>query len=293
MKEKFIERKFYSKSRQLLTHILGMVDKYTAEGYKLTSRQICYQLLTKNIIAGSEFGKIETLINNARLTGLIDWDAIEDRSREMIRNSHWDSPKDILLSCSRQFEIDKWATQPNYIEVMVEKQALAGILIPVCGRLDIPFTANIGYISSATLYEASKRFLARINQGKPCFVIHLGDHDPSGLDMTRDISERLNMFVRSVNGIYVDRIALNIDQVTKLKLPPNPAKKTDARAKSYISKFGSSSWELDAIEPKELIRLVTDSVLKLRDEKLWSIEVEREQRMIEELKNFADTSKFC
>ena len=264
----------------------------TAEGYRLSSRQICYQLLTKNIIAGSEFDSTEALVSNGRLAGLIDWDAIEDRSREMVQNPHWDNPKEILLSCSQQFKIDKWAVQPNYVEVMVEKQALEGVLIPVCKKLDIPFTANRGYVSSTTLYEASKRFLARLNRGKAAFVIYLGDHDPSGIDMTRDISERLSMFIRSKDGIYVNRIALNMGQVTKLKLPPNPAKMTDTRANGYIKKFGSSSWELDAIEPRELAKLVTDKVLELRDEKLWNIEVKRERRMIEELKNFADTSKF-
>ena len=292
MKEKFIERSFYSKNQQRLENISEIIDKYTAERYRLTSRQICYQLLTKNIIAGSEFDSIEDLINNARLAGLIDWDAIEDRSREMIQNSHWDTPKDILLSCSHQFRIDKWAIQPNYVEVMVEKQALEGVLIPVCEQLDIPFTANKGYASSSTLYEASKRYLARLNEGKALFVLYLGDHDPSGVDMTRDISKRLNMFIRSTDAVYVDRIALNMDQITRFELPPNPAKMTDTRADDYIKKFGTSSWELDAIEPKELVRLVTGKVLELRDEKLWNREVKREQQMIKELKKFADTSKF-
>ena len=292
MKEQFIEKRFCTKNQRLLEHISGTIDKYTADEYDLSSRQICYQLLTKNIITGSEFDNTETLISNARLAGLIDWAAIKDRSRAMVQNPHWDTPRDILASSSQQFKIDKWATQPNYLEVMVEKQALEGVLIPVCKKLDIPFTANKGYPSSSTLYEASKRYLARLNEGKALFVIYLGDHDPSGIDMTRDISERLSMFIRSKDGIYVDRIALNMAQITKLKLPPNPAKMTDTRANGYIKKFGSSSWELDAIEPRELAKLVTDKVLELRDEKLWTIEVKREQQMIKELKRFADTSKF-
>lgn len=293
MKEKFLEKKISLKNLQLLEHILHTIDTYTADGYRLTSRQICYQMLTKNFIAGSEFKKTATLISNARLAGLIDWDAIEDRSREMVCNSHWDNPKSMLHSCAEQFQIDKWATQPNYVEVMVEKQALEGILIPVCEELDVPFTANKGYCSSSTLYEASKqRFLKRLKQGKTLYVIYLGDHDPSGIDMDRDLSERLNMFIRSEDGINVERIALNMDQVTKYKLPPNPAKMTDTRANSYIRRFGRSSWELDAIEPKELVKLVKSSVLKLRDKQLWDIEVEREQQMKEELKNFADTSEF-
>ena len=107
----------------------------------------------------------------------------------------------------------------------------------------------------------------------------------------RSISKRLNMFIRSTDAVYVDRIALNMDQITRFELPPNPAKMTDTRADDYIKKFGTSSWELDAIEPKELVRLVTGKVLELRGEKLWNREVKREQQMIKELKKFADTSK--
>ncbi|MFA6244489.1 MAG: hypothetical protein WC655_26335, partial [Candidatus Hydrogenedentales bacterium] len=108
------------------------------------------------------------------------------------------------------------------------------VLIPVCRRFDVPFTANKGYSSSSALYEASKRFLSRAEQGKELVLIYLGDHDPSGIDMSRDVGDRLNHFVNtsmdfSTNEgdlITVRRVALNMDQIEELKPPENPAKIT-------------------------------------------------------------------
>jgi hypothetical protein len=294
MREKFKERKFTAESQRLLGIISDVLDDYVSQGYDLSLRQLYYQLVSKNVIPNSErsYKNIGSLVNDARLAGLIDWDVIKDRGREMIQSAHWDNPKDILLSCSQQFKIDKWDAQPNYVEVMVEKQALEGVLVPVCRALDVPFSANKGYSSASAMYEASKRYLSRRETGKTLYIIYLGDHDPSGIDMTRDVAERMNLFLQEEDSVDVNRIALNIDQVRKFNPPENPAKTTDSRSGEYIRKFGESSWELDAIEPKKLAELVTRNVLALRDEKLWAQEVKREEQMIKELRKFAADSKF-
>jgi hypothetical protein len=294
VKEQFINKRFASASLALLEKIDSILVDYEAQGYDLSLRQLYYQLVAANIIPNSErsYKNVGSLVDDARKAGLIDWDVIKDRGREMVQNSHWDNPSDILNSCASQFQIDKWADQENYVEVMVEKQALEGVLEPVCKRLDIPFTANKGYSSSSAIYEASRRFLERRNQDKNLFIIYLGDHDPSGVDMTRDVSERLNLFVRAIDDIEVQRIALNIDQIQRLNPPENPAKLSDSRANEYIRKFGRSSWELDAIEPRQLARLVEKAVIDLRNENIWEEARQREEKMKAELKEFAKKSKF-
>lgn len=108
-------------------------------------------------------------------------------------------------------------------------------------------------------------------------MIYFGDHDPSGIDMTRDVLERLSLF-SDITPIEVHRIALNMDQVEELNPPENPAKLTDSRASSYVAKFGDSSWELDAVEPAELARLVEAKVLEFRDEKQWGKDVRSEEK---------------
>jgi hypothetical protein len=141
----------------------------------------------------------------------------------------------------------------------------------------VPFTANKGYSSQSAMYEASKRFLAAAEDGRECFVIYLGDHDPSGIDMSRDVEERLDLFVKtSMNrcdeigpnepsAVTMKRVALNMAQVRELNPPENPAKITDSRAEGYIARFGVSSWELDAIEPRQLAQIVTTAIEEIMD----------------------------
>jgi hypothetical protein len=302
LKEFFIEKRFGHEARALLTQIDEILQRYAAQGYDLSLRQLYYQLVAANIVSNTEksYKNVGNLVSDARLAGLIDWDAIKDRGRSMVCNSHWSTPAEILKSCVSSFQIDKWETQPCYVEVMVEKQALEGVLEPVCSILDVPFTANKGYSSSSAMYEASKRFLRRAEDDKELYVIYLGDHDPSGIDMSRDVLERLDLFIKTSlgrahnedSGLTVKRVALNIDQVRKLHPPENPAKVTDSRAAHYIRLYGESSWELDAIEPKALADLVTRAVHEIRDLDEWEKATKKEDSMRAELAAFAKKSKF-
>lgn len=267
MKELFVEKKFSPRSVALIETINEILDDYDAEGYDLSVRQLYYQLVSRNIVPNTEqsYKSIVGLVSDARLAGLIDWGMIKDRGRNTLSNPHWDSPSDFLISVAPQYWFNLWDTQENYLEVMVEKQALEGVLRPVCRAYDVPFTSNKGYSSSSALYEASKRFIEASENGKFCHIIYLGDHDPSGIDMTRDIDERFDTFCGG-DVVDVHRIALNMDQVIALNPPKNPAKLTDSRADGYINLYGESSWELDAIEPRRLATLVTTAIEELLDE---------------------------
>jgi hypothetical protein len=172
---------------------------------------------------------------------------------------------------------------------MVEKAALSGILRPVCRDLHIRFTANKGYSSSSAMYEAGQRIAHAVENGRKPFIFYLGDHDPSGIDMTRDITDRLQLFsLDRISHKNIDRLALNMDQVTKWKPPRNPAKETDSRYAAYVVEFGGASWELDAVEPATLAALVRDAVNSVIDRKQWDKIAEREQAMRDELQEFAD-----
>lgn len=292
MKQTFIDKNFGEEALALLQQINAILKNYEAQGYDLSLRQLYYQLVAANVVPNTErsYKSIGNLVSEARLAGLVDWDMIKDRGRVMSKNSHWTTPREIIEACGRQFQIDKWATQTNYVEVMVEKQALEGVLEPVCRELDVPFTANKGYSSSSSLYEAGRRMLSRIRDEKTVHVIYLGDHDPSGIDMSRDVEERLRLFAEG--EVELHRVALNFEQIKKLRPPENPAKMTDSRAEGYVRRFGRSSWELDAIEPRALAKLVRDQVYELRDEEEWDKAVERETAMREEIAKLAAKSKF-
>ena len=114
-------------------------------------------------------------------------------------------------------------------------------------------------------------------------MIHLGDHDPSGLDMTRDIRDRLAMF--GAGSVEINRIALNMDQIEAMDPPPppNPAKLTDSRVGAYLDRYGDESWELDAVEPAELQQMIQDAIQSYMDPDQWQIDTEREDRERQQL----------
>lgn len=277
MKEAFVGKKFSPASVEMIERVNVILDVYEAQGFRLTLRQLYYQLVSRAVIENTvrSYKNLGSLVSDARQAGLVDWDRIEDRNRETITPTHWDSPGQIIRAAARQYAIDKWADQDHHIEVMVEKDALSGVLEPVCRELDIRLTANKGYSSQSIMYEIGKRLGQMYQQGKSVVVLYLGDHDPSGIDMTRDVEDRLSMY--SGAPVEIIRLALNYEQVQQWNPPENPAKTTDARYTAYARRYGESSWELDAVEPRTLADLVRDLVYERRDIDLWEEAVEREE----------------
>jgi hypothetical protein len=293
MKEAFITKRFTDDSLQMIWQVNEILNEMKAKGYTLTLRQLYYQLVSRDVIPNNlrSYKNLGNLVSDARQAGLIDWDHMEDRNRATKGNQHWDSPAQIVKAAYSSYRIDKWEGQPWHVEVMVEKDALSGVLDPVCRRLDISYTANKGYCSSSTMYEIGQRLgRYRDDLSKNVMIIYLGDHDPSGIDMTRDVTERLRMYAR-VEDIEVERIALNMDQIRRWDPPENPAKETDSRSDGYIARFGHSSWELDAVRPEDIDELITNLVLQLRDEELWDAQVAKEVTERAALLKFANTWK--
>lgn len=280
------EINFRSESLRLIDIINSVIEEYTAQGYDLTLRQVYYQLVARDYIPNNErsYKNTGNLINDARMAGLIDWLAIQDRTRNIRRNSHWTSPADIMGSVLYSYAIDRRADQPNYIEVWVEKDALIGIVQQISTSLDVPCFSCRGYVSASEMWAAAQRFNKQGRRERRV-ILHLGDHDPSGKDMTRDIADRLDTFGSEVE---VRRIALNWDQIDEYSPPPNPAKLTDSRASAYIQEFGTESWELDALEPKVLTSLIREQVDSLTDKGLWLDAIHREEVHKEELELVKD-----
>lgn len=207
-------------------------------------------------------------MDNGRMAGLIDWDAIEDRGRNLERVTTWSDPKSILRAVADQYMLDPWRRQPYYVEVWIEKEALISVISGICDEWRVPHFACKGYASQSEVWGAGHgRFRSAIARDKTPVVIHLGDHDPSGIDMTRDIEERLCLFAEG--QVEVRRLALNMDQVEEHQPPPNPAKSTDARFRSYYEEFGDESWELDALEPQVIADLIGDEIQGMIESDSW------------------------
>jgi hypothetical protein len=265
-----------------------IIEEYTASGYDLTLRQLYYQFVARGLIENSvrSYKKLGVVVSDGRLAGLIDWEAIVDRTRNLMGSSHWDKPEDIIASAADGFRLDRWSTQPCYVEVWIEKEALAGVLQACCPDLDVSYFSCKGYVSQSEQWRAARRLGYAVRAGQTAVIVHLGDHDPSGIDMTRDIRERINDTFGST--VEVDRVALNMDQVDEHKPPPNPAKITDSRFDSYAKRFGTESWELDALEPSVLIRTIRKAVLARRNERLWKLRVREENEHKEVLRGISE-----
>ncbi len=291
-KIRYVPKRFSVGSTLLIEQANTIIREYQKQGYDLTLRQLYYQFVSRDIISNkqTEYKRLGSIINDARLAGLIDWDTIVDRTRNMVSNSHWDGPKEIVASCARQFQIEKWANQNNRVEVWIEKDALVGVIEGVCRRNDVGFFSCRGYTSQSEMWSASQRLLGYTGTGQDVTIIHLGDHDPSGIDMTRDIRDRLAMFMEG-DAATVNRIALNMNQIDKYDPPPNPTKLTDSRAAGYLKKFGNESWELDALEPAMLEALIEETILQYKDEDLWEKMIRKEKRHIASLKKVAESLK--
>ncbi len=306
-----------------------ILAEYQARGITVTLRQLYYQFVSRDLIANkqTEYDRLGSIINDARLGGLIDWDYLQDRTRNLNKTSHWDSPAGVIESAAASYHRDLWAGQEYYVEVWVEKDALLSVIEGVCEKWDVPFFACRGYTSQSEMWAAGQRIVKEVMQtGRKVRIIHLGDHDPSGVDMTRDIHQRLSDFLlhhmaeewldRNSQGseeskeeyfqrcgeemsskggdsidesIQINRIALNMDQIRRYRPPPNPAKITDSRAAAYIAEHGNKSWELDALNPDVLTDLIESSIKEYLDEELWQ---EVWQRQEDERQILTETSKW-
>lgn len=286
------EQRFSASSLAIIEAANQIIEEYDALGFVLTLRQLYYQFVSRDLIANSqrEYKRLGSVVNDGRMAGLIDWDSIEDRGRNLKTFPSWDSPKDILKTCASAFRIDPWANQACYVEVWVEKEALLGIVESACQDRRVPHFACKGYTSQSEMWSAGHdRLGPKLDSGREVHVLHLGDHDPSGIDMTRDIQERLALF--SEGDVRVHRLALNMDQVEALGPPPNPAKTTDSRFESYIQRYGDESWELDAIDPTRLAAIIERAIEPLIDDEAWNEDMAVEATHRKKLSQIASSYK--
>lgn len=259
LKRQYTSGNFHGKNKELLAKVISIVEEYQAQGYRMTLRQLYYQLVARDIIPNklAEYGRLSRLLTDARMYGLIDWEFIEDRVRVRKMEGEWHDIPDLIDSALYSYRRERWNNQDYYIEVIVEKNALMGVLEPICNEYHVSIFPNVGYGSTTVIHELAQRMIQHENSGKKCILLYFGDHDPSGEDMVRDIQNRLDIFYASVE---VKKVALTMEQINEYNPPPNPAKMTDPRANEYVDKHGSSSWELDALPPNVLVQLLRDSI---------------------------------
>ena len=293
-----------------LAQINTIIDEYAADGYVLTLRQLYYQLVSRDIIPNQqkEYSKLSKILGEGRMAGIVDWSAIEDRLRSLEKPACWDSPKDILETAVRQYRRDNMERQINRIEVWVEKDAISRVLERITRKYGIGLQVQRGYGSITALRAAYERVVS--DEGR-FHLLYLGDHDPSGLDMIRDIEKRIFEFWWGENMDFTEEecpkdfrecyeydlfrqlfvitpIALTAEQVRQYNPPPNPAKLTDPRSSDYVQEHGDTSYEVDALKPEVLNQILEDAILELIDVEKFNESLERQRIEKEAMKKAID-----
>jgi hypothetical protein len=283
----FRTKRFSSDSLTLLTQAQRIIDNYQSQNITMTLRQLYYQLVVANVIPNKVqfYNQLVSLITDARYAGLVDWDAIEDNLRKPRLPSTFTSISDLLNAAMHSYRLDFWKDMTTYVELYTEKDALSSILAPIAFRNRIVFQVNRGYSSASSMFEGANRFFEKQDEEKDLIILYLGDHDPSGLDMVRDIETRLREF-----GVHVTvrPLALTWDQIQKYSPPPNPAKMSDSRSENYVHKFGEFSWEVDSLPPDVMIKLVEDGIQSYLDPKILKKVMAQEQKDKKALQEFSD-----
>lgn len=315
MKQQYKTVNLREDARKLLVTLDSIIEEYTRQGLRLSLRQLYYQLVARSIVPNTEqsYKRVGDIVSNGRLAGLLSWEAIEDRGRQARRPSEFKDVKSLVDAALYSYRLPRLKGQGTYVEVHIEKAALEGVLSPLSREFHVVLLANKGYGSSSTMWETACRIDARCrdeegNVVSDALVLYLGDLDPSGEDMVRDVRERLDMFLAGYvedgsyegeEGTYeekrisptgwtidefnkvdlsVRKVALTMEQVKQYNPPPNPAKLSDSRAAEFVKKYGTSSWEVDALPPDVLQRLIRDELLATLDMTLVEAIKMREER---------------
>jgi hypothetical protein len=302
---------FNPEHTKIIERANAVCAEYEEQGLVLTLRQLYYQFVTRGWLPNkdSEYKRLGSICNDARMAGKMDWDHLIDRTRNLVSRPWWESPSQLVKQAAERYKPDLWKTQKRRVEVWIEKDAAIGVIENVCRLNDVPYFSCRGYTSVSEVHVAADRIRNHIEEGDAVTILHIGDHDPSGIDMTRDIEKRLRTFIsrdwvdtwgrvqglrgqvtrgqikqsmrtrmREVGGVVGDyedpwrlkRIALTYDQVEQYQPPPNPAKRTDSRYERYEAETGlDESWELDALDPAVLSNLIADEIDAIRNDDLW------------------------
>lgn len=253
MSEEFYESRPI-KSRRTKTEIetiKTIIYNILADENPMTVRQVFYRLVTLNAIKKSEKeykSTVVRLLSEMRRQREIPFQWISDNTRWMRKLDTYDCLEDALFATSQTYRRSLWSTADCYVEVWLEKEALAGVLVPVTQEWDVPLLVTRGYPSLSFLHSAAS---AIASQSKTAYIYYLGDQDPSGVDIPRVVDRDIRAFAPEVE-LHFLRIAVTPEQISRWNLPTRPTKVTDSRSQNFVGE----STEVDAIPPAQLRALV-------------------------------------
>ncbi len=244
--------------RDRVLEVLTMAARWTL-------RQLFYQCTVHGVLEKTEqaYKRLSDHLVQMRLDGTVPFERIVDGHRMRRNTAGWASPIEAMEALIEQYTYDRWEDQSALVEIWCEKDALSGIILPICEEYGVTYVACKGFASISLAHETAKLFARR---AKPTHVYYFGDFDPSGMHIDRSLTERLRQFGAAVK---VERMALLPHQVERYQLPTRPTKKSDSRAAGFIREFGDAAIELDALPPAALEQLVRRAIEQHIDWDAW------------------------
>jgi hypothetical protein len=254
------------KVRGMSQESLDLIATMYAEVKKaqpITGRGVAYKLFVLGKIPSmgiNDMQRVYRLLKLAREQGTIPWEWIVDETREEERVGTWDDPAQYARCVTRGYRRDFWNQQEHRVLVASEKGTVRGVLSPVLDEYAVGFRVMHGFTSATTLAED--------DDGRPLIILYVGDYDPSGMFMSEeDLPNRFAKY--DGKHIKLRRIALTAKQLAGLPSFPASDKRKDPRYKWFIENYGKRCWELDAMDPRDLRRIVRREIVKLIEPTAW------------------------
>ena len=274
---------FQEKKQKIFNDIKNVLDK---DPDPMTVRQVYYQLVSwfKYKPTEKTYNSVKGILCDARKKYGFDCNRIIDASRSLVQFSVWNDVADFIDTVKNSYNKDKWVNQKECIQVWIEKDALVGVIEPVCRKYNVPFLSGKGGFSISSLNEAQKIF----PKDKQVRILYFGDLDPAGV-----IKIERGAVVKNLAQIFsqspiVERVSLTLDDVRKYKLPQDYAKKKDTSYEEYVKEFGDIAVELDALPSDILRQKVEDSILEHLDIEQFNKDLEIEKEDINKINKLID-----
>jgi hypothetical protein len=258
--------------------IRSAIKKLTGRYDRMTVRQVFYALEVAGFVEKTEGGyrQVQGQVLLMRRAGWLPWDFITDGTRWQRKPRSSDSATDFLDSATRSYRRDLWQSQDVRVEVWLEKDALADVVIDATNAWDVALMVSRGQSSATFLHSAAQAAIDAWEQDVATIIYTLYDHDAGGERSHKAIATQLPEFAPGV-PITVHRLAVTPAQIIAWNLPTRPPKAKDPQAKAWGDK---PNVELDAIPPNTLVDLVEEAIVSHVDAYEWEVEqaVEAEER---------------
>ena len=263
----------HTKTVALRAAILAVLDGYTS----INVRSLCYVLESTQVIHKTEadFDKVERLVVDLRREGLIPFGKISEGHRERLVPPTYESVGAFLTMVKNRYQRDIWATQPYHVEVWSEKNGLSDVIWPVCSRYRVPYVPTKGQPSITLLYNSAQAMIA---SEKRTHLLYVGDHDATGLNISRVIEEELREFGVDVT---LHRVAVTPQQIATYNLPTRPGKQSDNKHAAFVAAYGPDCVEVDALQvvSQDLLpTLIRQAIEPLIDWDPWTAVADAENR---------------